>query len=533
MPEIGTTIDTVTVYTDRARVSRTGTVRLAPGSHRLRISELPEKLDAASVRASARGTARASLLGVDVKREFYIETPAERVRELDAAIERLEEEGLRLDARVRILDQEQTVLGRLADQTEAYARGLAFGRMKAETYSDLLDRFRERAEELSTSLLDLGVKRRDVDRRLEKLRSDRDQLAGARGRQRYTAAIDLEVHEEGEFSVGLEYVVFEAGWRSLYDIRLLESGQKVALELSYLAQVNQRTGEDWEGVALTLSTARPALTRTLPELKPWYVGPPRVRPVLRPQMARTAATLAGAPGPTPVMDLGADSESGVPPEDEDEVEQVLAKVGSTGATVTYRIPGEADVPTDGSRRKVAVARLELSPSLDYVSAPKLAEAVYRRAKVVNDSLYTLLPGSVSLFAGDEFLGSTKLDLTPPQGGVELYLGTDDRISVARELKRRDVDRRLIGDKRRARYGYELTVENLGPVRASVTLHDQVPVSRHEEVKVRLEASDPSPDVQTELNLLRWRLALEPTEKKVLRFDFVVEYPRAMKLTGLP
>lgn len=102
---------------------------------------------------------------------------------------------------------------------------------------------------------------------------------------------------------------------------------------------------------------------------------------------------------------------------------------------------------------MTVARYPLAPKLDYVSAPKLVEAAYRRAKVANDSAYTLLAGPANLFAGDEFIGTTQLELTAPGGGIELFLGVDDRLRVKRELKRRDVDKKMLSDRRRLVYGY--------------------------------------------------------------------------------
>jgi hypothetical protein len=59
------------------------------------------------------------------------------------------------------------------------------------------------------------------------------------------------------------------------------------------------------------------------------------------------------------------------------------------------------------------------------------------------------------------------------------------------------------------------------------------VSRHEDIKVKLESADPQPTEQTELNLLDWELTLAPGEKRVVRFDFTVEHPREMSLIGLP
>jgi uncharacterized protein (TIGR02231 family) len=171
--------------------------------------------------------------------------------------------------------------------------------------------------------------------------------------------------------------------------------------------------------------------------------------------------------------------------------------------------------------------------LDYVSAPRLVGAAYRRARLTNDSLYVLLPGSANLFAGDEFIGTTSLGLTAPQGEIELYLGVDDRIKVERELVRREVDKKLIGGRERLRFGYTITLENLLPVEAHLTLHDQIPVARHADVKVKLESAEPQPAEQTELNLLNWDLVLKSQEKRGVRFDFSIDYPQGMALTGLP
>jgi hypothetical protein len=101
------------------------------------------------------------------------------------------------------------------------------------------------------------------------------------------------------------------------------------------------------------------------------------------------------------------------------------------------------------------------------------------------------------------------------------------------LTKRDVDKRVIGDKRRLRFGYEITLENLLAVEAKVTLHDHIPMPRHEDIKVKLESPDPQPSKQTDLNLLRWELVLEPGEKRVVRFGFTVEHPRGLGLAGLP
>jgi len=532
MTELRTTITAVAVYPDRARVTRSGAATLEPGSHRLEILELPLQLDPASVRASARGTASARLLGVDVRRDFYTETPAERVRALKEQAESLEDEMRGLDAQVELLKQEHATLGDLAGQTEIYARGLAYGKVDAEAQMALFDNVRGRVEEINTALLELAVSRREMERRLQKLQKELDQLRGARRRERYAGIVEVEVNQAGKLTIELTYVVSGAGWRPLYDMRLVEEEERPVMTVGYLAQVTQRSGEDWDNVALALSTARPTLAETLPELDPWYVGPIRARKRSAPPRMMKAA----APAHAPAMEMfaaGAELDGSAVADTVKEAETALATVETSGAAVTYRVEGAVSVPADGAPHKVTVASFELAPQLDYVTAPKLVEEAYRRAQATNDGPYTLLAGTANLFSGDEFIGATELELVAPQGEIELYLGTDDRIKVERELKRREVDKKLLGDHRRLRYGYEITLENLLPVEASITLHDQLPVPRHENIKVKLESAEPKPAERTELNLLEWELKLASGEKRVVRFDFTIEHPRGMDLMGLP
>ncbi len=523
MTELNTRIARVTVYPDRARVTRTGRVRLEAGEHHLEIPHLPLTLDVKSVRAGARSTVQARLLGVDVARTIYAETPTEKVRELEKKVETAEDEIKAMDAHIALLTDERASLKGLAQATDIYARGMAYGKTTPADQISLLDHLRQRAGEVDQALLQQSIERRELERRLEALRKQLDLLRSGRRRERFTATIEVEMAEDGELEVELTYVVPNAGWVPLYDLRLLE-GEKPALEVGYLAQVGQRTGEEWDGVSLTLSTARPALAGTVPELAPWTIGPVQPRPPAAQKRAAKLTTGAAAPPPAPAAERSvADVEAQV----------VTAQVQESGSAITYVIPAPATILPDGTSRKVTVARFRLSPRLDYVTAPKIVEAVYRRATVDNDSPYTLLAGPASLFVGDEFIGSTDLELTPPNGEIELYLGSDERLKVERELERREVDKRLIGDRRRIRYGYKITLTNPTQSNVKITVEDQIPVSRHEGIKIRLESADPKPTEQTELGILRWELDLAPGEEKGIRFDFAVEHPRDIAVSGLP
>ena len=529
MPPLQTSLAAVFVYPDRARVSRKGSLALEAGTHALEITGLPIHLDADSLRASAYGTARARLLGVQAQRAFFVETPAEAIHKLEVEIESLQDSLKQMDALTKLLQGYRSNLDTLSAHTETYAMALAAGENTVEAQLVLYDALRARAEKLDAEMLATTASRREVERRLQKLQSELDQQRNARPRERYTAVVEVEVLQPGELTVELSYVVSGASWKPLYDLRLLEEGEKQVLEVGYLAQVSQKTSEPWENVTLTLSTARPAMAGTLPELKPWFIQPyqpplppPQPAPVMRAKAERPMMLAAVAP-------LG---EAGALPEVEEAVE-AQASVDTSGGSVTYLIPDPVTIPADGAPHKVVVARFALAPELDYVTAPKLVEAAYRRSQNVNNSPYLLLPGAVNLFAGEEFIGATRLKLTAPNEKFELYLGVDDRIKVKRELKRREVEKTIIGGKHRLHFGYEITLENLTSSEAVLILHEQIPTSKHEDIKVRLEGADPKPTEQSELNLLDWELKLAPKEKRTVRFDFGIEAPQGMNITGLP
>lgn len=522
----------VTVFPDRARVTRTGHVKLEPGIQKLGIGNLPLALIPDSVRASGRGAARARLLGVSTRLENFFETPAEAARELEQTIQSTEDADADLAARAAVLEKEQKYLEGLAAQSEMFARGLALRNRTPEEQGTIFAFIRERMEAGQTELLKISRERREIAKTLDRLRRDLRNLQSARPKQRYVATVELDVSVAGEFDLELTYVVNHAGWQPLYDLRLSGS----TLDATYLAQVAQNTGEDWPDVALTLSTAQPALSLEVPELDPWYVAPKPPPLPVAPAMPKRApgplqlaagAVAAVVPTPAPQARL-----AGAEPVEE-ELAIEAAAVSEAGAALTYQLAARAGIPGDNEPRKVTVAVFSLKPELDYVTAPKREQNVYRRATVKNDSAYTLLPGPAQLFEGDEYLGATRLEFTAPNQEFELVLGADERVRVERELAARDVDKTFIGDRRRIRYAYTIEVENLRDAPQTVFVRDQFPVPRDEQIKVRLEAADPKPVEQTELNLLEWKLTLDKSAKQTIRFDFSVEFPRAMEVRGLP
>lgn len=528
---VSTTVTAVAVYPDRARVTRSGRAELTTAVERLIIDDLPLTLDPASLRAAGQGTARVRILSVDVQTRHYRETPAERARELEAQIAAVQDEARVAADEAAVWQAQLAYLNGLRAATAEYARGLALGRLRPEAQAALAETLAQQDGEARAALRAINRRQREQERTLAHLQAQLKALQAERPLQRYRAAIEVAVTADGWFEPELTYVVSNAGWQPLYDARLLQSEREASprLALTALAQITQRTGEPWLDVALTLSTARPALNQRLPELTPWYVGP-RPAPPVRSPMPTPGVSIEMAPVARMAAKAAAAPEAPPPPAP---AEVATAAVSAEGIAVTYRVDGRCDIPDDGSPHKTTLALHELMPALDYVTTPKLTDAVFRRLKLRNTTQAPLLEGPVNLFAGEEFIGRNSLPYTPAEDEVELWLGVEERIAVKRELVRRQVDKRLLRDRRQTRYGYRIEVRNLLATAVQVTVRDQIPVSLHEELKIKLEEARPQPQETTDLNLLTWSLRLEPQAVQAITYDFSADQPRALEVVGLP
>lgn len=526
MAAIETAIAAVTVFTDRARVTRRGAARLVAGEQTLAIENVPDSLDESSVRASGRG-AGVKILGVEVTTNYITNAPEAKVADLQAQLEELQERDRALAdedaaqaARLHFLDKLSEAGG------VSLARGVAYGKGNMESVVSLSDYLLREREAALARRRELAKGRRDLAREISALESQLGQLQNYTSYTRREIHVSVEAAAETEFELEVVYAVYNASWQPLYDIRLVES----AVAVTYLANVQQQTGEDWPAVQLYLSTARPAVSHDIPELDPWYIDryypmppPPPRGGMAMPMMAASMAPAQESEGMVSRKRVMADAPA---------AEVAQAEIESGGAAVTYKVARPVAVPADGSPHKTTVTALDLPAALDYVVVPKLAEEAYLRAKVRNISPFIFLPGEALIFHEADFVGRTSLETVAPSEEFEAQMGVDDRIKVERELTERQMGKAFIGNTRRTAFAYKITLTNHLATEAKVTLYDQLPVGRHEEIKSKLQNANPPPVEQSGLNILKWELVVPPGKKVEVSFAFSVEHPRDMQVTNL-
>ncbi len=527
-------IASVTVFVDHARVTRVAKHVLGVGPQRMEFRGLPRSLDPQSIRISGRAATSMKILRVDSKLAQQSELPVEQIQALEAELAQLKREEDNDADRLETLGKQIAQLDGLADSGRLMVEGLIQGKITLEHHSQLLDYLGRQRELLTSERRQRVTQRAERQKVISAKNTELSRLKKQTHSTAYHVGVEVDLKQAGEVEIELTYVVPNASWTPLYDIRL--RGEQ--LELTYLAEVQQNTGEDWHGVNLTLSTARPTLATQLPILRPQYLSTAPAYPAAAavPTYARTAVFEGERERKVDNLELFEAESANLALTDQAPMTPAQAETAqvqvSDAGNVTFRIAGSSNIPSDGTPQKTTIGIFPLQPTLDYVTVPKLNPVAIRRAKMENTTGCTLLPGLAQIFLADDFLGTSELPLIALDQQLKLFFGVDDRIQIQRRRTKQAVSTTFFKGRKHLEYAYEIRLHNHTEHKQMLTLVDQIPLSQSESVQVRLDLAEPKPTNHNDLNILIWRLELPAKQEIRVQFGFSVDHSPSDTLVGL-
>ena len=517
-------IVSVTVFPDRAAVTRQASLTLSKGPSTVEIGPLPSEVEQDSVSAKGVGGAEVTLYGVRLVTRQLETAQDPKAKTLEASIRELTRNQQRVQRVTQVLEQERAYLASIhAASGEQLGKDLVTKSPSATDAAALLkfldDAFLntvEREGKADEELEQLSVQ-------LDKLRRELAELSQGRQKQQTLILVDLEARKGGPFELEVSYRVPGALWLPQYEARASTASTEVEV-LSY-GLVRQRTGEDWDGVALTLSTAKPAVSGTMPEIHPWFLRPWESLPQQRGGSNAFAPTLSLAQKALDERESG----GGLP------AELASAIVQAQGPVVTFRLPRPESIPADWQPHKAPIGAAKFQGDIAYETTPRLIPSAFLRAKVTNTTETLFLAGTVSVFLDGAFVGSSALKQIAPSETFDLSLGVDERVKIERKPLKERVEISLLpglrGKTKTTDYEFLTTVENWTGRPIRVTAVDQVPVSEREEVVVdSIKQMPPTVEPDKEKpGVFRWALALGPGQRQELRLSYRIRHPVDMQL----
>jgi uncharacterized protein (TIGR02231 family) len=511
---VNSSVSQVTVYLDRARVTRAANASLPAGSSIIEFAGLPATLDEGSVAVSAKSDGTLTIEGIDVRQQFLTESANPKAQELERQIRELQDQKKSLEAQKTVLEEKRDFFKNLSV-------GLGKGEKEAINLDDIRKLYTFYGEEVSNlaeNILSVGQSEAKLNLEIDRLQRELDALRGAsqKAQRALLVSVKTEAAVKAEFSV--HYTIANASWGPSYDAKVDSSTGKVAL--MYNAFVRQKTGEDWNNVQLGLSTAQPGRNGQMPELAPSFLD-------IQPEHPGVYAMARALPAPT------VEGQAAKKREEPVESTEAQAEIQRAGLSVNFQVGLPVTIPSDGQPHRTNAAVLNLAGIPQYVTTPKLDPAVFLKVHLTNTGEAGLLPGPLNLFRDGEFTGSVPMSLVPAASEFDLYVGRDDSIKVERkEITSKRSEAGLLNRKEVEERKYQISLQNFRPGPIRVLVYDELPVSKNADIAVNQGVfSDKPTAVDKDTGKLTWEIEIPPKVKKVIEFGYSVEWPKGKEIAG--
>jgi uncharacterized protein (TIGR02231 family) len=525
----------VTVYSDRARITRQAKVEVPTEATVFAFRSLPGWVDDGSVQVSVSG---GRIVDVRVDRRFL-------AKATDASWQKIEAEHNGLSNRLAALTDEVAVLEAQKQQIEAIkafslakiTQDTVIGNVTVKSYSDVLGF-------IGASLRATAKARRDVKLQLDELKPQQEasqrRLDDAKGLMKLeetTVLVTLQAGSPTPAVVELTYMLPGVTWEPMHEVRASTTDTKNVEVISFAA-VTQTSGEDWGGAEVSFSTQSTTQTVNIPELDALTLGDTQTATRTRTsQVSSFTRAQSAFKGQNMLWNKVRQTAEERARENFEQVYQsnieflsvvqgrtvsIFESLAKRGTTAHFKAQPAQSIRGDGHPVRLLIGRTVLGSTQKIVAAPEQSLSAARTLAMTNATGQALLPGKVALYQDGTFLGLTDVDFIATGERFSVFLSVAEHLKISRQLDRKQ-STLIRRTRNQMQVMFIVTVENLNSAETSFTLADRIPVSENREISIDRVTIAPAVRADSQ-GLLHWDLTLKPGEKREFRIGYRVEYP---------
>ena len=534
---IKSTLNEATVYSQGAQLHHKASYTIKAGITEVSIEGISSYIDPKSLQVKATG----NVVIIDSKYTLFYPQPEVKANEGIPA--KIVKEMAQLSDSLELLGfdlkeiQDEIAIYKAA-QNIISMNGAVRGSGKVNDSINLLKQtveyYTNKMNEINKKLLALEKKKKDKEKVQQRLQVRYDNLQNYQN-QTYDAkkyapiprvVITLSAAEAASGKIAFSYLVSQAGWVPLYDIR--SDSQTGKISLTYKAQVFQNSGIDWDNIKLNISTNNPYANKTKPELNPWYIDYYAYK---RKMELEEISVRGGRAIPQAAFNQGFMLD--------DATDKNLQEKPALGAdqftTVVHQLIAaefKIDLPysikSNNEKNLVLIKNSDLNTTFKYYSVPKVDPGVYLVAQMTKLDELQLVPASANIFFDGSYIGETYLDPTSMDDTLNLSLGQDPNIVVKRTLLKQKSKDKVVQDKRERTFSYQIEVQNNKSSAIQLIIQDQVPMTTNNDITIELLEKDSARELPGN-GILEWDYKLKPGENKKLEFSFKVKHPKDQQI----
>jgi len=520
-------IKDVVVFKDRALVTRLEKSESNTGINEITFKSIPLNVYPESIRAKGNVTKGSGLKILDIKliKNYEKNITKDEWEKLESEIEEYKETLNKLTAKKTRITKEKELLNIFNEKSGNQTNeDLETGKFSMKQWEEAFKYYQYQTEYLDNEWFKTDKEIKMIKEKITVLEDQYNKYKNKKTFYTLDAVVSYQLKNEGTVEILLSYIVQGTYWYPIYDCRLDMESKELVLE--YYAKVYQNTGEDWDNVKLILSTARPDLSGKIPEIYPWeldfYYDYEKKKDYSKSYM-RSEKEKAE-------IDDKLSEEYGY--EDKDEEEGYQAEIDSKGLALNYNILQKATLPTGKEEIKVTISTgIKLNPELSWAIIPRLNESAFLTGNIKNESDFTFLPGEISIFVDDSFIGKSSIDMINPTQEFQLSLGRDPRITA--DFKLEDIEKGKKLGKKYEKRKYVITISNNANEDVTINIKDTIPKTlQPKKITIKIISIDPEPNEIENESICKWDLTIRKNDKLKIMEEWYVEYPEENNVRGL-
>lgn len=512
---VSSKIEKVTIFKQSAQTTRLAQINIPKGKTIFKFTGLPNSLVAKSLQV--KGNGNFTILSVQHQSNTVSSSvDSMAIDVLAAANDTLNAQIEEWNLQVQVLKEEEALILNNDKKTNKEKNKLPVDELQI-----MANFYRQQIGDIRLQVLQYQRKVKAYEKTLNKNKQQIKKLKKIKRTTTKEVLLTILAKQATRGDMQLSYLIPNAGWTPTYDLRVKDVNSPV--NLAYKANVYQSSGEDWEEVKLTLSTANPNESGTKPTIQKWNLG------FYNPVVYGT---------------YGEDEYGGITYEEvekELEIRSISSKnrkakssppapsvpVTTTtyqkATSIEFQIEELYTIKKDGKNYMVNIKEINLPAYYEYYCAPKLDKDVFLTAMISDWEQHNLLSGATSLYFEGTFLGNSALKVESLKDTMVIDLGRDKNIIVERTLEEVFCKTSFLRSKKMEDKAFKIEIRNKKNQPINLVLEDQFPIAVTEDIEVK-NGNYEGATLDEKSGIIKWELSINPQATKTTNFNYSVKYP---------
>jgi uncharacterized protein (TIGR02231 family) len=498
-------ITRVILYPGSATVERTA--QISAGTQKLEIADLPANFDTQTLRIEA--DPGITLGAFIVKEVASTAAPNPRQAELEKQIEAIVDQIAQIDVERHSAELVTGYLAALGGSAESSKTSAA------PHLGATLEAIRQGGQDAYSRIRKATIQKRELEKQRIALQSE---LEKVQSQHRASRSLSLNLASSRKGQVRISYQVDGPGWQPAYRATLDSTTATVKIERQAL--ITQASGEDWQQVALRLSTSQPQQSPQGPQVHPWplQIREPRI---LAKPAARSALNSAQAPAPALMAESASDAF----------LPEVQIEEGRFATEFEVATP--VSLAADGRQITLHLEQHTLPVSLRAQAVPRQSTTAFLVASAeLPQGVW--LAGNIQLYRDGAYIGNTQWSAHDDRQ-LNLPFGRDDLIQISAHYPQiRNSESGLIEQRRERQMISEYRVHNRHQQAITLLLLEPSPISLDEKIRVekRFDPAVSTENWEEKRGVIAWQGSIAAGATRLFKADYRISWPKDAEISGL-